>query len=196
MQLIFHTDLTPKEYSKLTDIDNVVPRPESCLNPACKFPIPPKKHDFYERNCIDIDFAGRIRIRRYYCPYCGMTFSYLPAFCLPFFQYSLRIIVLNLQCHFYSLLPFLVAFIEAHQLNLQRQHRQFYARRFLANLKRIQIVLRELLPGLILPDEKDIRREAKKLLRIVHHGFTQIQTFSLRFFAQCNHSFMAPCRLF
>ena len=196
MQFIFYTDLTPKEYSELVDLDSIVPHPKSCLNPACRLPIPPKKHDFYERNCIDIDFAGRIRIRRYYCPYCGMTFSYLPAFCLPFFQYSLRIIVLNLRCHFFRLLPFLIGFIRAHQLSLQRQHRQFYARRFLANLKRIQIVLRELLPGLVLPDEQDIRKGAQKVLRIIRRGFSQFQTFSPRFFAQCNHSFMAPCRLF
>lgn len=196
MQHIFYTDLTPKEYSQLEDLDGVVPRPESCLNPACKVPVPPKKHDFYERNCIDLGCSVRIKIRRYYCPYCGMTFSYLPAFCLPYFQYSSQILFLTLRCHFFKMLSFLSGFVKAHQLSLQRQHRQFYARRFLANLKRIQIVLRELLPGVVLPDDQDIGKGAQKVLRIIRRGFTTIPTFSQRFFAQCNHSFMTPCKLF
>jgi hypothetical protein len=194
LQLIFYTDLTPKEYYELDDVDTIVPRPENCLNPACKLPHP-KKHDFYERNCIDIGFARRIKIRRYYCPHCGMTFSYLPAFCLPYFQYSLRIIFITLRWQFFRLVPFLIRFIQEQQLDLQRQHRQFYARRFLANLKRIQIVLRELAPGLVLPDDEDIRKGAQKVLHIVP-GLAKIQTFSQRFFAQCNHSFMTPCKLF
>jgi hypothetical protein len=196
LQHIFYTDLTPKEYSQLDDLDGIVSRPESCLNPACKIPVPPKKHDFYQRNCIDLGYAVRIKIRRYFCPYCGMTFSYLPAFCLPFFQYSSCIIFLTLRCHFSRMLSFLNVIIQAYQLSLQRQHRQFYSRRFLANLKRIQLVLRELVPGLVLPDDQDIRKGAKKLLRIIRAGFTTIQTFSQRYFAQCNHSFMTPCKLF
>jgi len=177
-------------------VDSVIHRPESCSNPGCKIPIPPKKHDFYKRNCIDIGYAVRIKIRRYYCPHCGMTFSYLPAFCLPYFQYSLRIIFLILRCHFFKMLSFLSGFIHSHQLSLQRQHRQFYTRRFLVNLKRIQIVLRELSPGLVLPDNQDIRTGAQKVLRIIRRGFTTILTFSQRFSAQCNHSFMTPCKLF
>jgi hypothetical protein len=184
------------EYNQLNDLEDAVPRPESCLNPACKIPIPPKKHAFYERNCIDLECAIRIKIRRYYCPHCGMTFSYLPAFCLPYFQYSSRIIFLTLRCHFLKTLSFLIRLIEAHQLGLQRQHRQFYARRFRANLKRIQIVLRELIPGLLLPDDQDIEKGAQKVLRIIRRGFITIPTFSHRFFAQCNHSFMTPCNLF
>jgi membrane-anchored protein YejM (alkaline phosphatase superfamily) len=124
-----------------------------------------------------------------------MTFSYLPSFCLPYFQYSLIIIFLTLCCHFFRLLRFLQVFVQAAQLCLLRQHRQFYVRRFKANLKMIQLVLRSILPLAELPESRDISKGAQKVLSIVLTGFPQIQTFSPRFFAQCNHSFMAPCRL-
>ena len=158
--------------------------------------MPPKAHSFYQRNIIHYLFTGRIKIRRYYCSYCGMTFSYLPSFCLPYFQYSLPLIFLTLWCHFFKLGLFLRFFIQECQLSLQRQHRQFYLRRFVANLKRIQIVLRDLIPGLELPNNPDKEKGAQKVLCIIRSGFAPIQTFSTRFSAQCNRSFMAPCKLF
>jgi transposase-like protein len=57
-----------------------------CLNPGCKLQVPPKKHGFYQRNSLDGEFASKIFIRRYRCTYCGMTFSFLPSFCLPYYQ--------------------------------------------------------------------------------------------------------------
>ncbi len=195
MQLIFFTHFTPKEYQKLDD-DFPCPRPQTCLNPACGIPVPPKAHNFYQRNVIHFLFTGRIKIRRYYCRHCGMTFSYLPSFCLPYFQYSLPIIFLTLWCHFFKLGLFLKFLIRECQFSLQRQHRQFYVRRFVANLKRIQTGLRDLIPGLVLPDNLDKEKGAQKVLSIIQAGFAQIRTFSPRFFAQCNRSFMAPCKLF
>jgi len=70
---------------------------------------------------------------------------------------------------------------------------QFYTRRFLANLNRIKLGLRQLLPRVKLPgDNLDKRRGAKKVLHIVAAGFPRIQTFSTRFYAQCGYSFLAP----
>ncbi|MFZ5649912.1 MAG: DUF6431 domain-containing protein [Bacillota bacterium] len=37
-------------------------------------------------------FSGRVLILRYNCRYCGHTFSYLPSFFSPHFQYNLEII--------------------------------------------------------------------------------------------------------
>ncbi len=76
------------------------PKPESCPHPDCLVPVPLKKHGFYVRYLIDTDFQGEILIRRYYCPYCGRTVSYLPSFCLPYFQYSLLMIYLVLRGYF------------------------------------------------------------------------------------------------
>ncbi|MDD2300561.1 MAG: hypothetical protein PHU69_13125, partial [Fermentimonas sp.] len=32
------------------------PVPDACPNPECLIPIPPKKHGFYERNCLDVTY--------------------------------------------------------------------------------------------------------------------------------------------
>uniref|UniRef100_UPI003B75D314 DUF6431 domain-containing protein n=1 Tax=Desulforadius tongensis TaxID=1216062 RepID=UPI003B75D314 len=62
--------------------------------------MPPKKHGLYSRNYICQDFSNKILIRRYYCPYCGNTFSYLPSFCLPYFQYSIGLIFMAILYFF------------------------------------------------------------------------------------------------
>jgi len=137
-------------------------------------------------------------IRRYYCKYCGKTISYLPSFCLPYFQHTLEVI--------FTALWYILVFTYSLRTSLQllkqlfRQlfwspaHLQFYARRFFANLNRIKLGLRQLLPRVELPEDNLKKREgAKKVLHIVAAGFAQIQTFSTRFYAQCGYSFLAPC---
>jgi len=99
LQQIFLTSRSPEEYARQGE-NFEFPVPERCPNPACMVPIPPKKHGFYQRNCLDFNYRGRIIIRRYYCPYCGKTVSYLPSFCLPYYQYSLAIIYLILVSYF------------------------------------------------------------------------------------------------
>lgn len=198
MQLIFFTSLTPEEYYSMGR-EFPFPRPLSCPNPKCLLPIPPKPHGFYTRNCFDENFSGRILIRRYYCPHCGMTFSCLPSFCLPYFQYSLRLIFLAIFCFFnlsfphLRILSLLKSELSPHIL-WDRQHLAFYTTRFLANLKAIQLGLRQLLPWDVpLPEETmDKKKRAKKVLAIVQSGFREIHSFSQRFFAQCRRSFLAP----
>ncbi|MFZ5944219.1 MAG: DUF6431 domain-containing protein [Bacillota bacterium] len=194
MQLIYYTSLTPEEYLQAS-WDNSIPLPSECSHPSCRIKIPPEKHGCYERNVVTLGKTCRIFIRRYYCSYCGHTFSYLPSFCLPYFQYSLDLIFLNLICHFFKLVPFLEALIQANCLNLQRQHRQFYNHRFLCNLTFIQLILRNLDPLTELPEESGKEKGAQKVLAFALSRFSQIQTFSTRFFAQSNHSFMTPCKL-
>ena len=194
MQLIFHVLSTPEEYH-VADKDTLFPKPESCPNPACRMPIPPIKHNFYSRGLDDIEFHERISIRRYYCKHCHMTFSYLPSFCLPYFRYSLKLIFIALLCHICQLAPIFIALVQARKLWLTRQHRQFYSRRFLSNLTRIQMELRILIPYVELPESQDIRKRAQKVLNIVLTEFPEIQPFSQRFFAQCGRSFMTPCKL-
>lgn len=193
MQLIYFTSLTPMEYFQ-SGRNISIPEPKECLHSSCGIKIPPEKHGGYERNIITLGQTFKIFIPRYYCSYCGHTFSYLPSFCLPYFQYTLELIFLNLFCHFFKLLPLLRALIQAANLSLKRQHRQFYSRRFLNNLTFIQIGLRSLDPRIRFPDETDSEKGAQKILAFVLSEFSQIQTFSTRFFAQSNQSFMTPLK--
>lgn len=198
MQQIFYTTATPEEYS-FKGKDFPFPQPAYCLHPDCLKKVPPKKHGFYSRNAIDIDFDGRIAIRRYYCKYCKRTISYLPSFCLPYFQYALEIIFIALVYLFdleYSLDKCL-GLVRAMACNLHwdRSHLQFYAARFISNLNRIKVGLRQLLPGVRLPKGESAKKEgAKNALRTIT-GFTKIQAFSSKYFFECGYSFMAPCKI-
>ncbi len=194
LQLIFCPDCGVEEYYE-ADEKFPFPRPLSCLNPACRIPIPPKEHGFYKRNAVGPMGHRRIKIRRFRCRYCGMTFSYLPAFCLPYFQYTLDVILLTLWCHFCESVQFLEWFIKASSLNIQRQQRAYYAHRFSNNFRGILTVLRGMLPQAELPQSEDIEKGAKKVFHIVLSEFQGIQAFSQRFFAQCSHSFMTPRKL-
>lgn len=196
LQQIFLTLVSPAEYAR-QGVDFEFPIPDTCPNPECLMPIPPKKHGFYERNCLDFTYRGRILIRRYYCPYCGKTVSYLPSFCLPYYQYSLAVIYLvicNQIASNMSHAQIIRHFRKHHQnLHLYIQHIEFYLLRFLMNLTRIQIGLRQLLPGIPFPDfGLDIKKGAKKILYIVNDGFGTIQDFSQKFFEQCKRSFLSP----
>lgn len=198
MQRIFLTGVGTSEYAR-QGVEFGFPVPDACPNPECLIPIPPKKHGFYERNCLDFAYCGPILIRRYYCPYCGKTVSYLPSFCLPYYQYSLAVIYLVLTNYIESSMSYahiLRQFRDRYpDLQLDMQHIEFYLLRFLMNLHPIQVGLRQFWPDIVLPDfGLDIKREAKKILHIVNDGFSEIHTFSQRFFEQCKRSFMSPLR--
>lgn len=64
-----------------------------------------------------------------------------------------------------------------------KQHLVFYVKRFLDNLKFIQMGLRQLLSGACLPGNKvDKRSSDKKVLAIINSYFREIQFFSRQFF--------------
>ena len=195
MQIVFNTEATPEEYYQMSK-QFPFPKPTSCHNPNCKLQVPPKKHGFYQRNSLDGEFASKIFIRRYRCSYCGMTFSYLPSFCLPYYQYTLKIIFLTLLCslnmEWRARDSIKTIMYEYPLLHLTRQQLKFYAKRLSKNINRIKLGLRQILPYQDLPPEKD-EKEAQKILNIVTSRFSQIHTFSQRFFQQCRHSFMASC---
>lgn len=174
------------------------PQPESCPHPDCLVPVPLKKHGFYVRFLIDTNFYGEILIRRYYCPYCGRTVSYLPSFCLPYFQYSLVMIYLVLSGYYQNELSkakLLARVAKYKHVHWKEQHLSLYIHRFIGNLNRIKVGIRQLLPEVILPEE-DKNKGIKKVLAIIKSGFSDIQTFAQRFFDSCRHSFMSPCKIF
>lgn len=53
-----------------------------------------RKHGFYERNALSLRGCFRIPVQRYLCPSCERTFSLLPSFLHPRFQYVLSFAVL------------------------------------------------------------------------------------------------------
>lgn len=199
MQQIFEVDVSPRDYAR-QGMNFNFPTPNACPNPECLIPIPPKKHGFYERNSLGFCYRGKIIIRRYYCPCCGKTISYLPSFCLPYFQYTLAVIFQVLVEHLIAAMSYnriIQKFKRKHnKLHLQTQHIAFYILRLLMNLNAIQIGLRQLKPDISLPEfGLDIKKGAKKILHIVKYGFQETHTFSGMFFKQCNRSFLSPLQI-
>jgi len=147
--------VSPCEYARQGE-DFDFPVPKTCPNPECLIPIPLKKHGFYKRNCLDFTYRGSILIRRYYCPYCGKTVSYLPSFCLLYYQYSLAVIYLVITNYIESNRSYaqILRQFKAHypDLHLCMQHIEFYLLRFLMNLHTIQIGLKQFWSDMALPD--------------------------------------------
>lgn len=200
MQKIMPIKESPQEYVSLGK-DYPFPQPAGCPYSDCLKPIPLKKHGFYLRYLIDSGFYGKILIRRYYCPYCGRTVSYLPSFCLPYFQYSLVLIYLVISGYFQDELTRtqILAMVSAQYegLQLEEQQLSFYIHRFLRNLNRIKVGIRQILPEAVLPEEiQDKNKGTKKVLAIINSGFNDIQTFAQRFFDSCRYSFLSPCKIF
>ena len=199
MQIIFDANETPEEYAKQGKGFGF-PGMNSCTNPNCEVYIMNtgiQRFGFYRRSVLDGIFNGKILIRRYRCKYCKMTFSFLPSFCLPYFQHSLRIIfliLLNTISQDKTATEYQKTIKEEYpELPIYRQNIEFYINRFKRNLNSIKYGLRQLITEVKLPNDGD-KKEAKEVFNIVHNGFEQIHSFSQRFFAQCNHSFMASIR--
>jgi len=190
MQQIFYTPVPPEEYARLGK-DFPFPQPTSCPNPGCLVKVPPQKHGFYQRNVIAANFCGRILIRRYYCKYCRTTISYLPSFCLPYFQYTLEPIYRALEYRLRKFLSLRACLARFKELCWEPAHLRFYARRFLAGLARLELVLRQMYPQVSLPAKGNLREEASYLLLILG-GFGDIRSFSVRFYAACGRNFLAP----
>ncbi|MBC7346429.1 MAG: hypothetical protein H5U00_03095 [Clostridia bacterium] len=195
MQQIFHTPASPEEYWQLGKEFAFPDPPEAC--PFCRTGLPLKKHGFYRRNSIPGELPRRILIRRYRCCFCGHTVSFLPSFCLPYFQYALELIYQALEYVLLKSFPLrrcLALFRELFkELYWEPAHLRFYLRRFLAVLPRLKLVLRQMFPEINLPGEEDKRQEAAKMLGVLA-GLGDIQSFSARFYATCGHCFFSPLR--
>lgn len=189
MQRIFETNCSIQEY---VEKGKNYPFPELSLCPCCKREKP-HKHGFYKRFCLDGHIIYRIFIRRYYCQKCRTTISFLPDFCIPKFQYSLSVLERVLQLRFerkHSLKRCIeVLHYEFPQLDWLPQKISFYAKRFLDNLPRLELVLRSLFPQMRLGSDKEKR--AKKVLVTVLSNANGIQKPARLFYEQCHRSFLA-----
>jgi len=195
MQIMFETHCTVEEYVKQGKNFPFPKAPGRCTNPKCRMPVRMKKHGFYKRYYTKAGFSGKILIRRYYCPYCGKTVSFIPHFCLPRFQYCSEIILkciektLNRKCSLNLCLYELQS--QYPGFSISRQHMYFYTKRFKDNLNFIEYGLRQISGSITLPPVGLEKRErARKILGIVKAGFPSIHTFSQRFFDTCRKSFL------
>lgn len=191
MQKIYDPGCSPLEYAAKGHVEP--PRPQICF--GCRIGKP-QKHGFYSRFCLDGVNILRIHIRRYRCPRCSITISFLPEFCIPKFQYSLHLLWKTLCFRLKKRLTLRKCIERLQrifpQLDWLPQRISFYAKRFLANLPWMEALLKTTFPRFELGLSKEKR--AKKVLVIIRLGFHKIQSPARLFHEQCQRSFLAPLR--
>lgn len=133
-------------------MNNDFPEIERC--PHCKGRIRLARHGFYWRNVITAAKQYRLPICRLVCPSCRKTVSLLPSFLLPYFQYTVDVILEKLHK---SLVYGKIT--GCHQLVL------FYRKRFIKNLNRIEMFFRDTGFLGVLPQET--KEKAIRLLEML-----------------------------
>jgi hypothetical protein len=176
MQLIHNFNLSLEDYA-VRGKGNDFPVIASC--PLCMAQEALKRHGFYWRNAKSSKSEKwlRLPICRFLCVSCRHTFSLLPSFLLPYYQYSLRFI-LDCLMHFFS---------QARRL-IYYQLLQFYRRRWTKNMNSIQAFFRELGCREVIPPE--FKQRAIKLLEMIA-ALPNAETFSQRFHDHFRRNFMA-----
>lgn len=172
MQFIIQFELTPLEYiDNFDDLD--IKRPELC--PRCQVPNSFHKHGKYWRNIVSDDYEEYLPVARFCCKICKLTTSMLPAFVLPYFQYSLLYITTALKLIFITCQTRLTSLL------------RFYRKRFRINIIRIEMYLRDQSWQEISPqDEKEKARKIVCMLTV-----PTAETFSQKFHQQHKLNFMA-----
>lgn len=121
--------------------ENLAPIQYGCRN--CGFEGRLHRHGVYYRNVITKLRITRIPIQRVKCPSCNKTYSVLPSFLVPYFQYSLQTILLCLFMG--SLLDFsygkiLMSFHKVNPLStLTPSHLRFWRKRFKGSLLNLHL---------------------------------------------------------
>jgi len=173
LQIIHDFGISPEEYHKRGKWNDF---PEIKRCPLCLHPKRLRRHSFYWRNAVFFYGELRIPILRLKCLSCDKTFSILPDFLLPYFQYSLQYILELLREYFLRC-----------KSRIYYQLLQFYRRRFLKNLNRIEAFFRDQGFREIIPEKE----KAIKLLKMIRTAFPKAETFAKRFQEHFHHNFMA-----
>lgn len=152
-----------------------------------------KKHGFYKRYVISNEFRGYIYIRRYICPCCGRTISYLPCFLIPYFQYAFPYILSFLSGYFKTdkSLRKYIKVLRRKKGDFNRRQFRYYINRIFSNYSLIQYYLNLTDQGIIpKEDALDSRLFAKRLLEKVHT--VSPHYLSYNFFKHTSKSILAP----
>lgn len=157
-----------------------------------------KKHGFYERYFLCSIFNGRIIIRRYRCPVCGVTISMIPSFCLPGYTHGLEHVFEYIYSAFYrrgTLNACIQELNTEFNLHISRQLLYHYRKRFMANITLIKIGIRQLKHNISFLDTSDKKERAKEILNIVRNWPGKINSFSQQFTNVNNQTFLALSKL-
>lgn len=175
---IFHSfNLSPAQYRhQFKSLD--IPRPKCC--PFCKSIHSFHRHGVYWRYVLD----GRqeqqyVPAPRFLCRVCRHTLSILPTFVIPFFQYSVPVILSALRAWFLK---------TGNSPNVPAACLRFWRRRFNKNLSRIELFFRSRGAPQVIP--QDAKEKTIKLLCMVS-TFPKAETFSQTFQDHCKRHFMA-----
>lgn len=130
--MIYNFKMSIKEYVK--DTKNMVfPELYGCPNPECPNEGRMSHHGFYERNAIGLNGFYRISVHRYICPICKKTFSLLPSFLLPYYQYTLSVLFFCIF-HYSVFKKTLLQIVDLLGIDtISRQHVSFYINRLRKN---------------------------------------------------------------
>jgi len=151
MQILFNSEHSVRDFSIKNP--NIFPKTlDSCPFKDCLTKVSPRKHGYYQRFFISKAFIGILYIRRYKCPVCGKTISFLPIFCIPRYQYSGEDIVDSLYrvYHMGVSLSGLIKEFKDIIPSITRRHLNYYRKRIGDNRKFIQYALNIMSPEFIL----------------------------------------------
>lgn len=146
----FETEQSLEQYAELGK-KNDFPEVERC--PVCRGVVRLKRHGFYWRNAIEDEREYRILICRLKCPSCEKTVSLLPSFLLPYFQHTLRQVVTEIHRGL------------VHTIRRSRQRVEFYRRRYLKQLKQVEMFFRA--EGFRDRLPENIKEKAIKLMEMI-----------------------------
>ena len=167
-----------------------------CHNRGCNRLVQYKKHGFYERFFVCSFFDGKIVVRRYICPVCGHTISFLPSFCLPRFIYAIEHIFEYTYRAFHRRGTLQICLEELNRetgLNISRQLLYVYRKRILDTLNFLELGIRQIDQAIVFPNEEELELEkAKKVLSIVKKWPGPPNSFSQQFFDKNNKTIFAP----
>jgi hypothetical protein len=199
MQYIFNVKEGIHEYIKLSrNYSFPSPPIKRCHNPECNRIVHFRKHGFYERYFYSREYRGKIVIRRYICPLCGHTISYIPHFCLPGFINSVKHIFEYVYNSFYrkgSIDSVIEQLNLKHGIQFSRQILYYYRKKFIKNIDVIQNGIRQIIKGVKLPDKSvEDEEKARNVLAIVAGEYPDIHLFSQKYYQATAKTFLATTK--
>lgn len=172
MQKIYETNLSPEEFVKRSK-NLKYPTINTCHKcGACDTFRP---NGFYDRNVLTKDDEYIVSLRRFKCPHCSASISFLPSFLIPYFQSTFERII--------NILKSVIAKKKEGCISFYRQIGHFYKKRFLVNLNLLIMLFRDLDILFLSKNEKATNLIEK--ISIIGSSLSQ------RFIAKFNKSFMA-----
>jgi hypothetical protein len=169
MQKIFDANVDASEYQRQGK-DFMFPDLSGDLCPQCKGALL-RKHGFYSRYLVLLDFEGVILIRRYICDACGRTVSLLPSFAHPKRTYGVLFITGVLSKYYIEskcVMESVRSFDKESKASCSRQLLLHFRKRFEENLSALiseTIVVFSLRGPPV--TEKGIRKRGKQYLECV-----------------------------